>query len=107
MCDGGVYKFSLQEPGVFMTDNSRAEEDALRAVWPSLRQLLCHFHSLQAEWRWLTTGHNAAKNERPQLMAAFQKVGKGSDPLEIEKNLIGAFQNASESFNCPWKIRPA
>lgn len=107
MCDGGVYKFSLQEPGVFMTDNSRAEEDALRAVWPSLRQLLCHFHSLQAEWRWLTTGHNAAKNERPQLMAAFQKVGKGSDHLEIEKNLIGAFQNASESFNCPWKIRPA
>lgn len=84
MCVDGVLKFTLQGPRVFMTDNSRAEKDALTEVWPSSRQLLCHFHVLQAEWRWLTSGNNAAKDERQQLMAAFQKVRKGCDHLETD-----------------------
>ncbi|XP_037501563.1 uncharacterized protein LOC119375459 [Rhipicephalus sanguineus] len=42
---------NAQAPHVFMTDNSRPEKDALRSVWPSAQQLLCHFHVLQAEWR--------------------------------------------------------
>ncbi|KAL3254426.1 hypothetical protein MRX96_054177 [Rhipicephalus microplus] len=42
-----------------MSDNSSAEKAALQQTWPSARQLLCHFHVAQAEWRWLTTSHNS------------------------------------------------
>lgn len=58
-----------------MTDNSAAEKAALLETWPEARQLLCHFHVAQAEWRWLTLAkHGVAVQERKQLMAAFQKV---------------------------------
>ncbi|GFY19477.1 SWIM-type domain-containing protein [Trichonephila clavipes] len=40
-------------PEVFMSDDSSAEKGALAAVWPEAKQLLCHFHVAQAEWRWL------------------------------------------------------
>lgn len=36
-----------------MTDDSSAEKNALKSVWPESMQLLCHFHVAQAEWRWL------------------------------------------------------
>ncbi|XP_065292053.1 uncharacterized protein [Dermacentor albipictus] len=64
----------LEVPCAFMSDSARAEKDALRDVSPSARQLLCHFHVLQAEWRWLKSAYNSiGKAERRQLMAAFQK----------------------------------
>ncbi|KAH9377227.1 hypothetical protein HPB48_020347 [Haemaphysalis longicornis] len=62
-------------PAAFMTDNSSAEKKALSEVWPSAQQLLCHFHVLQAEWRWLmSAAKNVEKDMRRQLMAAFKKV---------------------------------
>ncbi|XP_077505993.1 uncharacterized protein LOC144115466 [Amblyomma americanum] len=80
-------------PAVFMTDNSRPEKDALQATWPSAHQLLCHFHVLQAEWRWLTsTPSNVPKDKRQQFMAAFQKVWKfctiSKDELKAAKEAL-------------------
>lgn len=57
---------------VFMTDDSAAEKSSLSAVWPNARQLLCHFHVVQAMWRWLFT--NIDKNDRQFLMKLFQNV---------------------------------
>jgi len=58
-----------------MTDDSAALKSALRSVWPQTRQLLCHFHVGQAEWRWLTSKANGVpSDERQALMKAFQKV---------------------------------
>ncbi|XP_064454590.1 uncharacterized protein LOC135365803 [Ornithodoros turicata] len=58
-----------------MTDNSSAEKAALNKVWPKGLQLLCHFHILQAEWRWLTSAkNNVDKDERRKLISAFQRV---------------------------------
>ncbi|KAH8021050.1 hypothetical protein HPB51_012334 [Rhipicephalus microplus] len=54
LCFGGQ-----PAPQVLMSDNSSAEKTALQQTWPSARQLLCHFHVEQAEWRWLTTSHNS------------------------------------------------
>ncbi|KAL1471134.1 hypothetical protein MTO96_040086, partial [Rhipicephalus appendiculatus] len=69
-CFGG-----LPAPQVFMTDNSAAEKAALQQTWPTVRQLLCHFHVAQAEWRWLTASrNNIEKTQRRQLMSAFQQV---------------------------------
>ena len=42
----------------FMTDDSHALKNALHSVFPSVRQLLCHFHLLQALWRWLSNAKN-------------------------------------------------
>ena len=39
-----------------MTDDCQAERNALSAVWPEARLLLCTFHVLQAVWRWLHNG---------------------------------------------------
>ncbi|XP_077522947.1 uncharacterized protein LOC144133658 [Amblyomma americanum] len=80
-------------PAVFMTDNSRPEKDALHETWPSARQLLCHFHVLQAEWRWLTSTKNqAAKEERRHLMRAFQKI--------LYAKTMEELQTAKEELHC-------
>lgn len=34
-------------PKIFMTDDGRAEKNALKSVWPDSVQLLCIFHVLQ------------------------------------------------------------
>ena len=40
-------------PSVIITDDSAAERSALSTVWPEALLLLCHFHVMQAVWRWL------------------------------------------------------
>lgn len=40
-------------PALFMTDDSDSERNALAAVWPQSKQLLCQFHVSQSVWRWL------------------------------------------------------
>lgn len=58
-----------------MTDNSAAEKNAIRLVWPYSKQLLCHFHVAQAEWRWLMSSKNKIPVEKRQsYMKKFQKV---------------------------------
>ncbi|KAH8028364.1 hypothetical protein HPB51_016187 [Rhipicephalus microplus] len=59
LCFGGQ-----PAPQVLMSDNSSAEKAALQQTWPSARQLLCHFHVAQAEWRWLTTSHNSVDKDQ-------------------------------------------
>lgn len=72
-------------PSAFMTDNSRPEKDALHESWPSARQLRCHFHVLQAEWRWITAArNNVAKEDRRLLITAFQKVLYARDDAALQ-----------------------
>lgn len=58
-----------------MTDDSRAEKNALKSIWSTARQFLCHFHMAQSEWRWLHDSKNGIKlTDRCPLMRLFQKV---------------------------------
>lgn len=58
-----------------MTDDSKAEKNALNRIWPIARQFLCHFHMAQAEWRWLHDTKNGIQlSDRLFLMKLFQKV---------------------------------
>lgn len=58
-----------------MTDDSEAEINALRSVWPMSKNLLCIFHIAQAVWRWLwDSKHQIAKEHRNSLMASFQLI---------------------------------
>jgi hypothetical protein len=41
-----------------MTDDSAAEKQALKEIFPESMQLLCHFHVGQKEWRWLIDSKN-------------------------------------------------
>ena len=40
-------------PTLFITDDDKAERNALKAVWNHAILLQCQFHFLQALWRWL------------------------------------------------------
>ncbi|KAL3199854.1 hypothetical protein MRX96_043740 [Rhipicephalus microplus] len=79
-----------------MSDNSNAEKAALQQIWPSARQLLCHFHVAQAEWRWLTTSHNSVdKDQRRRFMSAFQLVmyADTAEKLEAATAEVKALQH--------------
>ena len=64
-----------QGPKIFMTDDSQAEQNSLRFVWPSSMLLLCIFHLLQALWRWEWNSDNKIeKNDRPSLFNLFKGI---------------------------------
>ena len=44
---------NMRGPSLFMTDDCSAEISALAEVWPESKQILCTFHLLQANWRWV------------------------------------------------------
>lgn len=65
----------LQVPAASVSGNSKAEKEAFKGAWRSARQLLCHFHILQAEWRWPTAANiQVMQDQRCPIKAAFQKV---------------------------------
>lgn len=67
-----------------MTDDSAAEKNALLATWPSARQLLCHFHVAQAEWRWLvSSSSDVCPTERQHVMKLFQAVSKAYNDIYL------------------------
>lgn len=71
-------------PKLFMTDNSLAEIEALKQVWPSSDNLLCIFHVLQAVWRWLWTAKNEIpQDRRSQFMSDFQTILYAPDLIEM------------------------
>ena len=66
---------SDQGPAVVMTDDCRAERNALQKVWPHARLLLCTFHFLQSKWTWLHNGQNKIHNfDRQLLMLKTKKL---------------------------------
>ncbi|XP_040077985.2 uncharacterized protein LOC115331187 [Ixodes scapularis] len=84
-CIGGAHA-----PKAFMTDNSAAKKAALQATWPEATQLLCHFHVARAEWRWLQASrNNVSRDERRELMSAFQKLTTGK--LEADPQMLCLF----------------
>ena len=46
-----------------MTDNCDELGDALNAVWPRSKLLLCLFHMMQQVWRWLFDKHHCISQE--------------------------------------------
>ncbi|KAH9631844.1 hypothetical protein HF086_000668 [Spodoptera exigua] len=78
----------LFQPSVAMTDDSRAERNALKSVLPNTRLLLCIFHVNQAIWRWLwQTEHNVNKDDKQYIMKLFRKVMYSNTIAEAELNM--------------------
>lgn len=55
-------------PMVILTDDSRAEQNAIKKCWPQSRRLLCIFHVLQAFWRWLHNAKHSINKEHKSLI---------------------------------------
>lgn len=62
-------------PKTFMTDDSCAERNALKSVFPQTSLILCTFHVCQAVWRWLWDGKNKVDiKDRKKLMLEFRSI---------------------------------
>ncbi|KAF0683893.1 Uncharacterized protein FWK35_00034858, partial [Aphis craccivora] len=73
------------EPLVIMTDDSSAERNALKSVFPHSNLLLCIFHVLKAMWRWLwDSKHDIANQDRKHLMKLFRSIAYADN----EENLV-------------------
>ena len=74
-----------------MTDDCEALKNALAAVWPETKQLLCDWHVQQAVWRWLWKLENGIEHEdRPILMKLFQAL--------VYASTSEAYENAKEAL---------
>ncbi|CAK1581723.1 unnamed protein product [Parnassius mnemosyne] len=69
-----------------MTDDSTAERNALRTIFPNARLILCAFHVCQAFWRWLcVTDHKVDIMKRQSIMMRFRNILFVTDPEEAVK----------------------
>lgn len=81
-------------PSVFLTDDCKAEQGALRRAFPQARQVLCIFHLLQAAWRWLWAAENGVSlSDRGELLAAIKDMLYASE----EGALNTLYQRAMQS----------
>jgi len=88
-------------PDVFITDDSSAERSALESVWPSAVQKLCHFHVLQAVWRWLwNAAHNIQKEDRQPLMQKFRSILYATTEVEADTLYQQLLELAEDYDNC-------
>ncbi|XP_066926380.1 uncharacterized protein [Clytia hemisphaerica] len=72
-------------PGIIMTDNCDELYDALHAVWPNAKLLLCLFHIMQQVWRWLfDKNHVILQVDRPEIMCMFRKIVYATDEDSFE-----------------------
>ena len=84
--DSAFYKQG--HPICFITDNSDAEQNALRMVWPNSERFLCVFHILQQVWRWLCDGSHGVKKEHRQIL------------MHLVKSLV--YAESEQKFNGDW-----
>ena len=71
--DGSFY--GQGSPANIITDDSAAEKDGLKRVWPNAKLFLCVFHFLQSMWRWLlSTDNRIQKDDRQYLMNMVRKL---------------------------------
>jgi len=101
-------------PNTFRIDDSKAEFNALKAVWPKSVILLCAFHVLQSVWRWLWEAKNTIKNEhRQHIMLLFKQALYCKNEIEFDElcdillsdNVVILYDNFVKYFNVQWAKR--
>jgi hypothetical protein len=65
-------------PKVFITDDSLAEQNAIKSTFPECGSKLCLFHVAQAVWHWLWNSVNKT------LMQEFQSIMRISSVKQAE-----------------------
>jgi hypothetical protein len=76
-------------PASFRIDDSKAEYNALKAVWPESEIFLCTFHVLQSMWRWLWQAkNNIDKSDRQHLILVFRQLLYSQTSIEYDEICI-------------------
>lgn len=99
-------------PMIFLMNNSKAEQNALRLCWPKGIRLLCIFHFLQAFWRWLhDSKHEIDKNDRAPIMKKMRKILYASSDLEMNmhysefRQIVHDYPQLENHLEYLWKQR--
>jgi hypothetical protein len=72
-------------PKVFITDNSLAEQNAIKSTFPKSGFKFCLFHVAQVVWFWLWNSVNkVALGDRKTLMQEFQSIMRSSSVKQAE-----------------------
>ena len=80
-------------PASFLTDDSTAQQNSLKKVYPKANIWLCSFHVLQAVWRWLwNSQHQINQDDRRDLYNLFKRILASNDEEDLHRN-ISAFHN--------------
>ncbi|GBM73947.1 hypothetical protein AVEN_29610-1 [Araneus ventricosus] len=78
-------------PATFITDDSEAEINAMKKIWPSSSNFLCIFYVVQTVWRWLWDSKNGIPNDsRRQLMPYFQSILYAESPACAKEIYLNA-----------------
>ena len=83
-------------PQVFITDDSEAEKNALKTIWPETTQLLCIFHYLQCWWKWLwDNAHGICMEDRQPIMHIMRSLVYNRNEVELEQQYEGLLKATS------------
>ena len=75
-------------PQIFLTDDCDIERKCLSLHWRNAVLLLCTFHVLQAQWRWLWDNkHHIQHSDRAHLLQLIRKVMYAETPEELSEKL--------------------
>ena len=91
MPKNAFYGRGTEGPQTFMTDDSTSERNAIGACFPKATLLLCVFHLLQANWRYLWEAKHAIRKEhRPHLLGLVKSMvyASNSDELQVKYNTL-------------------
>ncbi len=103
--------FGQGSPDNIITDDSSAEREGLRKIWPNSKLNLCIFHFLQSIWRWLLSSSNGiGKEDRQKLVhkLVYAKTESGlNDEYEtFQSNPIAkTYKNFMVHIALNWKRR--
>ncbi|CAG8856364.1 36313_t:CDS:1, partial [Gigaspora margarita] len=100
-------------PIVILTDDSHAEQNAIKKCWPQLRKLLCIFHVLQAFWHWLHNAkHNINKEHKSFIMDNMKRILYARTKSEMEEfynelktNYYSLYPQLQRHFELLWNRR--
>lgn len=92
---GTIFGGHEEGPKVFMTDDSLAEQKAIKETWPQVKCLLCIFHVLQAVYRWLSRLKNGIpKAQQTKIYKDFRNILYSNNIDEMLKKYELAVENA-------------
>ena len=89
---------------MFITDDSLAEQNAIKSTFPKSGTKLGLFHVAQAVWRWLWNSVNkVALGDRKTLMLEFQSIMRSSSIERAEFTYKEACDSATSKKYGNWR----
>lgn len=90
-----IFGGNLSGPKIFITDDSSAEQLAIKSSCPRSTHFLCTLHVLQAVWRWLIQAKNKIeRTDKAKFYKDFRAIMYATNAIDSEEKYRLAIQNA-------------